>query len=124
LNLKYQLSIQKREVEPNMSNLLLFLLQTKPGLSAYAKDPQEAAESLVSLLEEAEKVVPAKLREQTPVRVGVSVGSCIASYSSGSYNSVSLATVLLDPPPPPPTPTHIKKNDVHPSCRPLQVSEH
>ncbi|GJN07983.1 hypothetical protein PR202_ga25865 [Eleusine coracana subsp. coracana] len=45
--------------------------QKKPGLSAYAKDPQEAAESLVSLLEEAEKVVPAELREQTPVRVGV-----------------------------------------------------
>jgi hypothetical protein len=100
LNLKYQLSIQKREVEPNMSNLLLFLLQTKPGLSAYAKDPQEAAESLVSLLEEAEKVVPAKLREQTPVRVGVSVGSCVASYGSGSYNSVSF---------PRPPHTHPKK---------------
>jgi len=48
--------------------------QKKPGLSAYAKDPQEAAESLISLLEEAEKVVPAELRQQTPVRVGATVG--------------------------------------------------
>jgi Golgi nucleoside diphosphatase len=80
-----------------VSNLLSFLPQTKPGLSAYAKDPQEAAESLVSLLEEAEKIVPAELREQTPVRVGVSVGSCIASYDSRSYNSVKLATVSLPP---------------------------
>ncbi|XP_008655289.1 probable apyrase 1 isoform X2 [Zea mays] len=47
--------------------------QKKPGLSA-AKGPQEAAESLISLLEEAEKVVPAELREQTPVRVGATAG--------------------------------------------------
>jgi len=58
--------------------------QKKPGLSAYAKDPQEAAESLISLLEEAEKVVPAELHQQTPVRVGVSDGSCIAFYGCGS----------------------------------------
>lgn len=54
--------------------LIPFSFQKKPGLSSYAKDPQEAAESLVSLLEEAEKVVPVELREQTPVRVGVSNG--------------------------------------------------
>ncbi|WVZ56803.1 hypothetical protein U9M48_007283 [Paspalum notatum var. saurae] len=48
--------------------------QENPGLSYYAKDPQKAAESLISLLEEAEKVVPAELRAQTPVRVGATAG--------------------------------------------------
>jgi apyrase len=48
-----------------------FRLQIKPGLSHYANDPREAAESLVSLLDDAKRVVPAELRDQTPVRVGV-----------------------------------------------------
>lgn len=41
-------------------------------MSAYADDPQAAAESLVPLLEEAERAVPKALRPETPVRVGVS----------------------------------------------------
>lgn len=51
--------------------VLVCVLQTKPGLSAYAQNPQQAAESLVSLLEKAESVVPRELRSKTPVRVGV-----------------------------------------------------
>ena len=47
-------------------------LQIKPGLSAYAQNPQQAAESLVSLLDKSESVVPRELRSKTPVRVGVS----------------------------------------------------
>lgn len=47
--------------------------QEKPGLSSYASDPEAAAESLLSLLKEAENVVPRNLRSNTPVRVGVSV---------------------------------------------------
>ncbi|KAL6896852.1 hypothetical protein ACP4OV_007424 [Aristida adscensionis] len=55
------------------SDIELFV-QKKPGLSAYPNDPQEAAESLVSLLNEAKAVVPAELRDQTPVRVGATAG--------------------------------------------------
>ena len=53
--------------------VIIFVLhvQKKPGLSAFAKDPQEAANSLIPLLAKAESVVPAELREKTPIRVGV-----------------------------------------------------
>lgn len=44
--------------------------QIKPGLSAYAKDPQAAAETLFPLLQEAENAVPKESRPKTPVRVG------------------------------------------------------
>lgn len=49
------------------------VLQVKPGLSAYAQDPQQAAESLISLLDKAESVVPRECRPMAPVRVGVCV---------------------------------------------------
>ncbi|TYH09054.1 hypothetical protein ES288_A07G065200v1 [Gossypium darwinii] len=50
------------------------LLQLKPGLSYYAKDPQAAANSLTSLLDKAESVVPLDLRSKTAVRVGETAG--------------------------------------------------
>lgn len=46
-------------------------LQDKPGLSAYASNPEKAADSLEPLLKEAESVVPPGLHHKTPVRVGV-----------------------------------------------------
>ncbi|KAK8340414.1 hypothetical protein V6Z11_A08G100600, partial [Gossypium hirsutum] len=46
----------------------------KPGLSYYAKDPQAAANSLTSLLDKAESVVPLDLRSKTVVRVGATDG--------------------------------------------------
>ncbi|KAG8481075.1 hypothetical protein CXB51_025809 [Gossypium anomalum] len=46
----------------------------KPGLSYYAKDPQAAANSLTSLLDRAESVVPLDLRSKTAVRVGATAG--------------------------------------------------
>ncbi|KAM7269096.1 hypothetical protein ACFE04_024593 [Oxalis oulophora] len=48
--------------------------QLKPGLSAYANDPQAAAASLLTLLDRAESVVPLKIRPLTPVRVGATAG--------------------------------------------------
>ncbi|TYH13628.1 hypothetical protein ES288_A06G153700v1 [Gossypium darwinii] len=50
------------------------LLQLKPGLSYYAKDPQAAANSLTSFLDKAEIVVPLDLRSKTAVRVGATAG--------------------------------------------------
>ncbi|XP_029130111.1 apyrase 1-like [Cajanus cajan] len=50
------------------------VLQIKPGLSAYAQNPQQGAESLMSLLDKAESVVPREFRPKTPVRVGATAG--------------------------------------------------
>ncbi|PHT28926.1 Apyrase 2 [Capsicum baccatum] len=64
---------QHLDLVPIGSDLELFR-QKKPGLSAYPSDPAAAANSLKSLLEQAEDVVPMELRSNTPVRVGATAG--------------------------------------------------
>lgn len=64
---------ERLDLVPIAKELELFR-QKKPGLSAFAKDPPIAAESLMSLLEEAETAVPKELRRKTPVRVGATAG--------------------------------------------------
>ncbi|KAK6941766.1 Nucleoside phosphatase GDA1/CD39 [Dillenia turbinata] len=48
--------------------------QLKPGLSAYADNPENAANSLKTLLKEAQEAVPKELRGKTPVKVGATAG--------------------------------------------------
>ncbi|KAJ4721201.1 Apyrase-like protein [Melia azedarach] len=64
---------QNLDLVPIGKDLELFV-QIKPGLSAYASDPRAAANSLTTLLDKAEGVVPQDLRPKTPVVVGATAG--------------------------------------------------
>lgn len=57
-----------------IGNDLELFVQRKPGLSAFAMDPDAAANSLLDLLEKAEAAVPRDLRSKTPVKVGATAG--------------------------------------------------
>ncbi|KAA8519089.1 hypothetical protein F0562_013345 [Nyssa sinensis] len=64
---------QHLDLVPIGKDLELFQ-HIKPGLSAYANDPKAVADSLLSLLEQAESVVQLELRLYTPVIVGETAG--------------------------------------------------
>jgi apyrase len=51
-----------------------FYNKIQPGLSAYADNPEQAAKSLIPLLEQAENVVPEDFHSKTPIRLGATAG--------------------------------------------------
>ncbi|CAO0793871.1 unnamed protein product [Mucor circinelloides] len=57
--------------------------QTIPGLSAYPDNPQQAAESLDVLLEDAVKLVPKHLQRKTPIAVKATAGLRLLGQSKG-----------------------------------------
>ncbi|KAA8550006.1 hypothetical protein F0562_001690 [Nyssa sinensis] len=85
---------QHLDLVPIGKDLELFQ-QIKPGLSAYANDPKAAADSLLSLLEQAESVVPQELRLYTPVIVGETAG--LRQLEGGASDRIFANVGVVDP---------------------------
>ncbi|PWZ04849.1 putative apyrase 2 [Zea mays] len=82
-----------------IGNEIELFVHIKLGLSHYANDPREAAESLISLLDDAKQVVSAELRDQTPVRATAGLRNLGAQKSEAilqANHPVSLSFATFD----------------------------
>lgn len=78
----------------NYNIFIVFMLQTTPGLSAYADNPKQAAESLIPLLEQAERVVPVNMQPKTPVMLGATAGLRLLDGNSSEWILEAVSSLL------------------------------
>ncbi|XLS98498.1 hypothetical protein HN51_041233 [Arachis hypogaea] len=74
----------------HIGNEIEFYKKIKPGLSAYADNPEEAAESLIPLLDEAQDIIPLQLQPKTPLRLGVTLNYLLENLGNEYSRTVGV----------------------------------
>ncbi|XLR69383.1 hypothetical protein HN51_016483 [Arachis hypogaea] len=74
----------------HIGNEIEFYKKIKPGLSAYADNPEEAAESLIPLLDEAQNIIPPQFQPKTPLRLGVTLNYLLGNLGNEYSRTVGV----------------------------------